>query len=95
MKRASIAALLLSGCAGQPHLPPLDPIVKTQTVMVATPVPCPAFAKLGDEPTYDDSADALATAPDIFEQTRLLLKGRLQRTNRLAQYVAARAACTF
>lgn len=95
MRYAILAALLLAGCAEQTKRPPPEPVIKTQTVNVATPVPCPALAKLGNEPNYVDTDAALKAAPDIFEQTRLLLEGRIQRTDRLSSYAAARAACTF
>ncbi len=95
MKKAFLAALLLSGCAGRAGLPPPEPVVVTKEVKVAVPVPCPALAKLGSEPDYADTDAALRAAPDIFEQTRLLLKGRLQRIKRTSEYAAARLACSF
>lgn len=94
MKRIILlAALALAGCAGS--VPPPEPIVKTVEVKVAVPTPCPALAKLGEEPSYADTDAALTASPDIFESTRLLLKGRLQRAKRLLEYSAARVACTF
>ena len=89
------AALALTGCAGRQHLDTPEPVIKTLEVKVAVPVACPALAKLGPEPTYDDTDAALKSAGDIFESTRLLLKGRIQRTERLAAFGAARIACTF
>lgn len=96
MKRLIVlAALALAGCGGRAVIPPPEPEIKTIEVKVAVPAPCPALAKLGEEPSYADTDAALAASPDIFESTRLLLKGRLQRTKRLAEYGAAKVACTF
>lgn len=96
MKRAVVFSLLvLAGCAGRASLTPPEPVVVTKTVNVATPVPCAALAKLGPEPDYADTDAALRAAPDIFEQARLLSKGRLQRIKRGSEYIAARVACTF
>lgn len=97
MKYLSLALgiLALSGCASGPALPRPEPEIRTVEVKVPTPVPCAALGKLGPEPSYADTDAALAASPDIFESTRLLLKGRLQRAQRLAEYGAARVACTF
>lgn len=95
MKKIILAALLLSGCAGRAGLPPPEPVVQVKTVNVAVPVPCAAMAKLGPEPNYADTDAALLAAPDIFEQARILSKGRLQRIKRASEYLAARVACTF
>lgn len=92
----ALALLSLGGCAGSSHVqdcPP--PKLQIEKVNLAVPVPCPALAKLGSEPAYADTDAALAAAPDIFEVTRLLLKGRLQRLQRANAYAAARVACTF
>ena len=95
MKKIILAALLLSGCAGRGQLTPPEPVVVTKEVQVAVPVACPALAKLGPEPDYADTDDALRAAPDIFEQARILAKGRLQHIKRTSEYIAARVACTF
>ncbi len=96
MKRFAIISLLvLSSCAGRAGLTPPEPVVQIKTVNVATPVPCGAMAKLGSEPDYADTDAAVRAAPDIFEQARILAKGRLQRVKRLGEYAAARVACTF
>jgi len=96
MKRLAIISLLaLAGCAGRAGLTPPEPEVKTVEVKVAVPVPCAALAKLGPEPNYADTDAALLAAPDIFEQARILSKGRLQRIKRGSEYIAARVACTF
>lgn len=91
---AILCTAVLVGCSAhvQSQLPPA---VVTKTINVAVPVPCPALTNLGSEPSYADTDGALAIAPDIFEATRLLLKGRLQRAQRLSVYAAARVACTF
>lgn len=97
MRRFAIIALLaLAGCAGQADLtPPAEPVVQIKEVRVAVPVACGALAKLGPEPDYADTDTALLAAPDIFEQARILAKGRLQRIKRASEYLAARVACTF
>jgi len=96
MKRVAIISLLaLVSCAGRAGLAPPEPVVQTKEVKIAVPVPCDALAKLGPEPNYVDTDAALRAAPDIFEQARLLSKGRLQRIKRASEYIAARVACTF
>lgn len=86
--------LLLAACAGRVHTPP-EPMIVTKEVNVAVPVPCPALAKLGAEPAYPDTDAAINAAPDIFTVSKLYAKGRLLRAQRLAEYAAARVACTF
>lgn len=96
MKRiAIILSLALTGCAGRAGLTTPEPVVVTKTVNVAVPVPCAALAKLGAEPDYADTDDAILAAPDIFEQVRILSKGRLQRIKRGSEYIAARVACAL
>lgn len=85
---------LATACAHQPIDTP-EPVIKTVEVKIATPVPCGALAKLGAEPAYADSDAAIAAAEDIWEVSKLYAKGRLQRIKRLAEYGAAKAACTF
>lgn len=85
---------LLGGCATTPTACP-KPIIQTKEVLVPTPVPCKALTDLGAEPSYLDTDAALAGAPDVFEQARLLLKGRLMRGQRLAAYGVAKVACVF
>lgn len=69
------------------------PLIQPQIVKVAVPVPCPALKKLGPEPTYPDTPQALKAAPNIFERLKLLLAGRLLRIERDAEKSAVLAAC--
>lgn len=92
---AACMALALGACAGHQRIETPEPVIKTVEVKVATPVPCPALAKLGAEPSYPDSDAAIGAAPDIFEASRLLSAGRLMRIKRLAEYGAAKVACVF
>jgi hypothetical protein len=91
---AALAALLLSACAGRPQSLP-EPVVRTVTVKVATPVPCPALEALGPEPAYPDTDEAIAAAGTIGTLASLYAKGRLVRAQRLAEYIAAATACKF
>lgn len=93
MKRLTIAAaLLLGACKSTPDVPP-EPVVVTQEVKVPVAVPCKALEQLGPEPKFQDNDAALKAAPDIFTRVQLLLIGRLQRTQRLAEYEVVKQAC--
>lgn len=85
------AALLLGACATTPK--PQEPVVVTQEVKVPVPQPCKALGQLGAEPKYQDNDEALKAAPDIFTRVQLLLIGRLQRIQRLAEYEAVKKSC--
>jgi hypothetical protein len=91
---AFLATPALTGCATTPHDLP-EPVVRTVEVKVATPVPCPALAALGDEPAYPDTEEAIKNAPSIGELARLYAIGRLMRSQRLSEYVAAKTGCMF
>jgi len=86
------SALALAGCHSAGDVD-VEPVVRTVEVKVPVAVPCKALGQLGAEPVYPDSAGALQTAVDIFEQVKLLLAGRKMRIQRLDEYVAARTAC--
>lgn len=90
---AALATCLAAGCA---HVPsgPVE-VVRTVEVKVPVAVACPALADIGADPAYVDSPEALRAAPDIYEATRLLIAGRAQRMQRLAEYAAAKLSCTF
>lgn len=94
MKAYLLLFMALAGCAGK-HVAAPEPIVQVKEVKVAQPVPCDALATIGPEPDYPDSDKALAAAPDIFEETKLLLSGRILRIKRSMQYEAAKTACVF
>ena len=96
MRRALIAAglLLLSACNGRPQTVP-EPVVRTVTVKVATPVACPALTALGPEPAYPDTDAALDAATGIGPLATLYAKGRAMRVQRLLEYATARASCAF
>lgn len=90
----TIAALaLLSACGGTTPRP--EPEIRTVEVKVKTPVPCPALQQLGPEPAYADTDEAITAAQDIGTLAKLYAKGRLQRTQRLKEYVVAKASCLF
>lgn len=91
MKKLFLAALLLGGCATTKQ--DKEPVVVTQEVKVPVPVPCTALAQLGAEPPYADTDEALKAAPDIFTRVQLLLMGRLQRVQRLAEYKGVADVC--
>ena len=83
----------LAGCMGA-NTPP-EPTIRTVEVKVATPVPCKALEALGPEPAYADTDEAIAAAQDIGTLAKLYAKGRLQRVQRLKEYVVAKASCLF
>jgi len=95
MKAYLLLALALGGCGAKHVATAPEPVVKTVEVKVAQPVPCDALASIGPVPSYPDTDAALAAAPDIFEETRLLLSGRIMRIKRAMQYEAAKTACVF
>lgn len=85
------AAALLSAChAAKPE--PI-PVVRTQIVKEPVSVPCPALEQLGSEPVYADTDAALAAAVGLDNRVVLLLTGRSQRQNRLAEYIGAKTLC--
>lgn len=84
---------LLAACAS--NLPPPEPTVRTVTVKEAVPVPCPALAALGAEPTYPDTPEAIDKAGNIGALAALYAKGRALRIQRLLEYGVAKAACSF
>lgn len=91
MKRSIlIAALMLASCASARPSPP-EPVV--QIVEVKVPVAVPCAPDIGPEPTYTDTAEAIAAAPDIYARVRLLVAGRLQRIARDQVKTAALDQC--
>lgn len=92
---AVCAATLLAGCAGKQHPEPPEPPVRTVTVTVAQPVPCPALAQLGPEPAYPDTDEAIQKAGNLAERAKLYATGRKMRIERLAKYAAAALGCVF
>lgn len=87
------ALLALAGCAHPKSLP--EPLVRTVTVKVATPVPCQALEALGPEPAYPDTDDAIANAATIGQLAALYAKGRAMRVQRLLEYGVAKSSCIF
>ena len=85
---ALACAAALAACASTPSV---VPPVTVQPVSVPVPVRC--VPDLGPEPDYPDTDAALAGAPDLFSQVRLLVAGRALRIARDAQKTAALAAC--
>lgn len=84
------ALLVITGCSTPKQQ---EPVIVTQEVKVPVPVPCKVLEQLGPEPKYQDTDEALKAAPDIFTRVQLLLIGRLQRTQRLAEYGVAKQSC--
>jgi hypothetical protein len=85
--------LLVTGCAAAPERPRPEPEIRTVEVQIPVVVACPALARLGPEPAYPDTAEALRAAPNIYVRTQLLLAGRGLRIARQAAVEAALAAC--
>lgn len=77
------AGVLLAGCAGAPKRPP-EPIIITKEVKVPVAVSC-VPDKLGAEPAYVDSDDALRAAASAEDRFQLLYAGRKQRVARAAE----------
>lgn len=82
-----VVAIALSGCAGHTVTTP-GPVT---TVLVPTPVACSVSP--GPKPVFVDTPEALKAAPDILEQVKLLLGGRLQRMGWEGQLSAANTGC--
>lgn len=95
MKATFVTTILLAlaGCAAKQERP--QPVIQTVETKVAVPVPCPALAALGDEPSYPDTDEAIASAATIGELAALYAKGRVMRIQRLAEYAATKATCVF
>lgn len=88
---ALAASCLVAGCQTRSS----EPRVRIERVLVPQPVPCPALAALGPEPTYPDTDEAIANAPSIGVLAQLYRAGRLLRTQRLKEFAAAVTACDF
>jgi hypothetical protein len=91
----ALAATTLAGGCATTRSEPSEPRIVVQEVKVPTPVPCPALAQLGPEPIYVDSDEAVRAAANVAERAKLVALGRAQRIKRLAEYAAARLACSF
>lgn len=90
---ALLSVVALAGCAAR--TPPPEPEIRTVEVKVNVPVPCEAMKSLGPEPAYADTDEAIAAAQDIGTLAKLYAKGRLQRVQRLKEYMVAKASCLF
>lgn len=84
----AIALIVVLGLAACAHTP--ESIIKTEPVKVAVPEKC--SPTLSPEPTYP-SAQAIANAPNIFEQVKLLVQDRILRIAREAELNAALKGC--
>jgi hypothetical protein len=82
----TVAALTLTACATAP-----EPRIITRTVEVPISVPCAVSVT---EPTYVDTDEAIAGAPNLYELAKLYAAGRLQRIGALGEYRAAVAGCS-
>lgn len=88
----SAIALFLASCASTPApLPPPEPVIRTVTVDRPIPVPC--VAGVPDEPAFPDSDMALHAASDIFAGTKLLLAGRIERSDYIGKLRATLQGC--
>lgn len=85
-----LSALLVAGCSSTPKPAP-EPVVRIVEVKVPVAVAC--SPDIGPEPAYVDTPGAIATAPDIFARTVLLLAGRVQRIARDEVKTAALDEC--
>lgn len=88
------ATTLAGGCATTPS-EPSEPQVRTVTVYVPQPVPCPALAQLGEEPEYPDTDEAIRAAENMAELALMYATGRKLRVQRLKEYEATAVACNF
>lgn len=88
-----LVAILLAGCTTAK--PALQSEVRTVEAKVPQPVPCPALERLGPEPAYPDTDDAIRSAATIGDAAALYAAGRKLRVQRLAEYLAAKASCIF
>lgn len=80
-----LACLALAACATA------EPQIKTQIVNVPVAVHCKPDIKA--DPVYPDTAAAIKAAPSIFERVQLLLEGRKERDQRLAELGTAIQGC--
>ncbi len=85
-----LSALLLASC-GTNAKPAPEPVVVFKEVKVPVAVAC--SPDIGPEPAYEDTAEAIAAAPDIFARTVLLVAGRVQRIARDQVKTAALDEC--
>jgi len=89
MRRLALIAVLgLAACQTAPHQ---EPKVVVQRVEVPVAVKCSTDP--GPDPVYSDSAEALRSAPNIYERVKLLLAGRFERMAREAELKAANSGC--
>lgn len=91
---AILGCLALAACKTTGG-PIVEPEVRVVQAQVEVPVPCRALEALGPEPSYPDTDAAIASAETIGPLAALYAAGRKLREQRLAEYMAARAACTF
>ena len=89
--RRLILALALSATLTACATRPAEPILKTVEVKVPAAIACPD--RRAPAPSYPDTADALAAAPDLFERVKLLLAGRELRDQRLKEDEGQVRAC--
>jgi hypothetical protein len=81
------ASVALAACETPGRTPPLE------IIEVPIPMTVKCAEKLGPAPAYPDTPEALRAAPNIFERTKLLLRGRALRDARAAELTAAIAGC--
>lgn len=92
MKRIMIlaaVALAAEGLGGCAHAPAPEPEIKIVETKVPVPVQCKAQVDVAD--SYSDAAAEFIS--DIYEQARLLLKGREERAADQAKLTGAVVGC--
>lgn len=97
MKRIAIlaACLALAAC-GTTRIERPEPIIRTVEVKVPVDDPAcarEAVARLGADPAYPDTPEAIRAALNLFERVKLLLAGRELRIAREAALKDALEAC--
>lgn len=83
------AALLLAGCGTAPKP---EPVVVTKEVQVPVPVSC-VPKRLGDEPAYVDTDEALRDTAGPEDMLQLLYAGRKQRLARAGEVEPVITSC--
>lgn len=87
--KIGVAIGLVATVGACAHGPKPEPRVETVEVKVPVPVPCKATVEVHQ--SYSDAA--AETVTDIFEQVRLLLKGREERSADVERLKGAVTGC--
>lgn len=84
----TVGCVSLAACA----TPAREPVVKTVTVLVPTPVTC-VPSSLRPEPAYPDTAAAIKASPGPGDLLQLLMAGRILREQWLSEIRPVLIAC--